>query len=263
MEFKLKKIEELNQRIKNCQECRLSETRINALAGEGNLNCRLMLIAQAPGENEDQEGRMFIGPSGKVLDELLKEAGIDRKEIYMTNLIKCMLPQYRKPKQDEIQTCSQYLDKEIELISPGVISPLGYYGTKYIFAKNSIPVPKAKSGFSRFYGELFLTQGKKVFPLPHPAALLYDNLRREEMINKYKKLKVLLADCKWFLACPLKEFFEKGKLDKKWIELYCKGDWESCVRYHMEEKGEPHPDYMLPDGSIDKELYKLYREVEK
>ena len=63
-------------------------------------------------------------------------------------------------------------------------------------------------------------------------------------------------NCKWYSACPMKRFYEEGKLSKEWIELYCKGDWESCIRYEMEEKGEYHPDYMLPDGSIDKELQK-------
>ena len=109
-------IKRLNEEIRACNKCRLSETRINALPGEGDLNARLMLIAQAPGENEDQEGIMFIGPSGKVLDELLQMSGVDRREIYMTNLVKCMLPKYRKPKQDEIDICSDYLDREIELI---------------------------------------------------------------------------------------------------------------------------------------------------
>ena len=90
------KIDELNKRIKGCKRCRLSEARRNAICGEGNLNARVMLIAQAPGENEDREGRMFVGPSGKVLDELLKSAGISRQAIYMTNLIKCMLPKYRR-----------------------------------------------------------------------------------------------------------------------------------------------------------------------
>jgi len=85
-------IKRLNEEIRACNKCRLSETRINALSGEGELNARLMLIAQAPGENEDQEGIMFIGPSGKVLDELLQISCVDRKELYMTNLVKCMLP---------------------------------------------------------------------------------------------------------------------------------------------------------------------------
>jgi DNA polymerase len=61
-------------------------------------------------------------------------------------------------------------------------------------------------------------------------------------------------ECKWYPVCPLKRFYERGKLDGKWIELYCKGNWKSCIRYQMEERYEPHPDWMLPDGSIDNNL---------
>ncbi len=85
-------MEKLNKSIKKCKRCRLFKTRTNVLCGEGNILARIMLIAQAPGKNEDKEGRMFIGPSGKVLDELLNSAKITRSDIYMTNLIKCMLP---------------------------------------------------------------------------------------------------------------------------------------------------------------------------
>ena len=247
------KIHDLNELIKKCKKCRLSEYRTNVLLGEGNLNSKVMLIAQAPGENEDREGKMFIGPSGKVLDELLREIKINRKEIYMTNLIKCMLPKYRKPKSDEIEICSKYLDKEIELIEPEILVPLGFYSTKYIFKKYGISLP-SKEEFHTIYGKLFWNNSKKILPLQHPAALLYNNSIKGEMIKKYHKIKIVLTNCKWYPVCPMKMFYEKGKLDKKWIELYCKGDWESCIRYQMEEKGEFHPDQMLPDGSIDKKL---------
>jgi len=247
------KIDELNERIKGCKKCRLSETRINAICGEGNLKAKVMLIAQAPGENENREGKMFVGPSGKVLDELLKLAEITKQEIYMTNLIKCRLPKYRKPKQDEIEACSHYLNKEIELIDPQVLVPLGYYATKYIFQKYSILLP-SKTEFSSICSRLFLAKDKKILPLPHPAVLLYNPDLKEDLIKGYRKLKVLSKDCKWYPLCPMKRFYEKGNLDKKWIELYCKGDWESCIRYQMEEKGLPHPDWMLPDGTIDEYL---------
>ena len=252
-------IDELNRRIKECKKCRLSETRMNVLCGEGNLNAKIMLIAQAPGEKEDREGRMFVGPSGKVLDELLNIAKIGRKEIYMTNLIKCMLPKYRKPKQDEIEICGYYLDEEIKLINPKVLVPLGYYATRYLFQKYGIQLP-IKSEFHLVYGKLFLAKDKKILPLPHPASLLYNPGFKEDLIKNYRKLQVLNKDCKWYAVCPMKRFYEEGKLDKKWIELYCKGDWEICVRYQKEEKGEMHPDWMLPDGSLDE---KLRKEVEK
>ncbi|MEA2016610.1 MAG: uracil-DNA glycosylase [Actinomycetota bacterium] len=249
----IKEIKNLNKQIKVCKKCRLSETRINPLCGEGNINARLMLIAQAPGENEDREGRMFIGPSGKVLDDLLDRAGIDREEIYMTNLVKCMLPGYRKPKQDEIDTCSGYLDREIEIIKPSVLVPLGYYAAKYVFDKYNIKLPQ-KSEFNGIYSRILLLDSKKVFPLQHPAAVLYDDSIKGKMIKNYGRLKVLSSECKWYQVCPMKRFYEIGMLNKKWVELYCKGDWESCVRYQMEEKSEMHPDCMLPDGSIDKKL---------
>ena len=145
---------DLNDEIKRCNKCSLAETRITSICGEGHLHAGILLIAKAPGEQENIEGKMFIGPSGKVLDELLKTVRIDRKEIYMTNLIKCMLPKNRKPKFDEIAICSQYLDREIELIRPGILAPLGYYATRYLFEKYKVLLPpkpdfRAVYGFSR------------------------------------------------------------------------------------------------------------------
>ena len=184
-------IEDFNEKIRKCKKCRLSETRINAICGEGNLDTRLIIVAQAPGVNEDREGKMFIGPSGKILDEMLTEVNILRREIYMTNLIKCMLPKYRKPKQDEIDICSDYLDKEIELINPPVIAPLGYYAIKYIFEKYGILLP-SKPEFNTIIGKIFSADDRRIFPLRHPAAVLYNNSIREEMIKYYHKLKILL-----------------------------------------------------------------------
>ncbi len=247
-------IDELNKRIKGCKRCGLSETRMNVTCGEGNLNAKIMLIAQAPGEKEDKEARMFIDPSGKVLDELPGTAGIKREEIYMTNLIKCMFPKYRKPKQDEIKACSYYIDEEIKLINLKILVPLGHV-TRYIFQKYGILLP-TKADFFSICGRLFLTKDKKILPLPHPASLLYNPEFKQDLIKTYRKLRVLLRDCEWYPVCPMKRFYEEGKLDKKWIELYCKGDRESCIRYQMEEKGEVHPDWMFPNGTLDERLHK-------
>jgi DNA polymerase len=247
-------IESLNEEIRSCSKCKLSDTRINVLCGEGDINSKFIMVAQAPGKEEDKIGKMFIGPSGKVLNELLEIIGIDREEIYITNLIKCMLPKYRKPKSREIGICSNYLDKEIEIINPKVVTTLGYYASKYILEKFNITLP-LKTEFQKIYGRVFLAENIKILPLQHPAAILYDGSIKEEMIVNYRKMVVLNSDCKWFFICPMKRFYEEGRLDKKWIELYCKGDWESCIRYKMEERGESHPDWMLPDGTIDKKLH--------
>ena len=218
------------------------------------MESKLFLVAQAPGEKEDRMDRMFIGPSGKVLDMLLEEAEIDRKQVYMTNLIKCTLPKNRKPKMDEIECCGYFLDREISIIHPEVIVPLGYYVTRYILTKYHTNPPSARVDFTKLYGELIFPEGQKIYPLPHPASLLYNPSFENETIEKYKKLQILLQDCKWFPSCPMKRFYEEGRLESKWIELYCKGDWKNCVRYEMEERVIYHPDWMLPDGSMDERL---------
>ncbi len=189
-------LSKLNEEIRRCTGCRLSQTRTNALCGEGDPNTRLMLIAQAPGEKEDARGEMFIGPSGGILDEMLDEAGIGREEVYMTNLLKCMLPRYRKPKMDEIEACRGYLDAEIEAVNPQFLVPLGYYATRYAFEKCNLPLPSKKE-FREVYGKLLWAGGKKLFPLRHPAAALHDSSVKEAMKTNYSRLSVLKADCKW------------------------------------------------------------------
>lgn len=183
-------IEELNKLIKTCFKCRLSETKVNTLCGEGDLNAEIMLIALAPGENEDREDKMFIGPSGKVLDELLLAADIKRENIYMTNLIKCMLPKNRRPKQAEIEICSRYLDEEIELINPELLVPLGYYAAKYILQKYSYNI-LSKTEFNKVYGNIFSAGKRKIFPLHHPAAILYNNSFKEGITRNYCRIKIV------------------------------------------------------------------------
>jgi DNA polymerase len=186
-------LDDLNNAIRRCDRCRLYQTRIHAVCGEGNCYAELMLIAQAPGKNEDLEGRMFIGPSGQVLDDLLHSSRIDRQTIYMTNLVKCMLPKYRRPRSDEIEACSPYLEQEIKLVSPELLAPLGYFATRYILGKCKLPVP-AKAEFRQVYGKVFKADGKRIIPLQHPAAILYDHRSENVVAANYRKLGEILAD---------------------------------------------------------------------
>jgi len=256
-ENKQKAIEQLNKQLKACRRCRLSLTRENVLCGEGNLETRLLLVALSPGKDEDAQNKMFIGPSGQVLDKLFKAAKIRRDSVYITNLIKCMLPKNRRPKMDEIESCSQFLFDEIAIIRPQVIVPLGYYATRTILTKYHADPPPARIDFSPLYGKLFFADNQAIFPLPHPASLLYHPAFEAETIKNYKKLSILLHECKWYPCCPMKRFYEQGRLPRKWIELYCKGLWQRCTRYQKEETGEYHPDWMLPDGSLDENLQNL------
>ena len=180
------------KKLQNCELCELYKTRLNALAGEGDINADIMLIAQAPGELEDRDNKMFIGPSGKMLDKLLRHAHIFRNEIYITNLIKCNLPQNRRPKQREIKACSTYLDMEIAEIDPQILVPLGYYATKYLFEKYSLN-EFTKKEFPKLIGNIFLVENRKIYPLSHPASLLYHNEFIDNSIENFSKLKRMIS----------------------------------------------------------------------
>ncbi|NPA35456.1 MAG: uracil-DNA glycosylase [Chlorobi bacterium] len=189
---KLQLLTELNDQIRTCDRCSLSITRKHALTGEGNINARLMFVALSPGAKEDVQNKMFVGPSGDVLNRLLDKAGISRESVFMTNLVKCMLPQNRKPQTGEIESCSLFLEKEISIIQPEVIVPLGYYATRAIIVKYHTKPEILNMSFKSINGRLLYSDKIKVFPLTHPSALLYDPSLEPETIKKYMRLKRFL-----------------------------------------------------------------------
>ncbi len=180
------------EELQVCTRCSLYKTRTYALGGEGNTNADVMLIAQAPGELEDKKNRMFIGPSGKMLHNILKEVDICEDELYMTNLIKCTLPKNRRPKQKEIKSCSYYLDKEINEIHPKIIVPLGYYATKYLFSRFAIKTISRKE-FPQLIGNSVRTNGYHILPLSHPASLLYNKEYFSQSLANFHKLKEFMS----------------------------------------------------------------------
>jgi len=182
----------LNYKIRACERCRLSVSRKHTLTGEGNIDASILFVALSPGTKEDAENRMFIGPSGQVFNKLLQNAGIERESVYMTNLVKCTLPKNRKPKSNEIESCSSFVDKEIEIICPPIIVPLGYYATRSILLKYHANPSKQEMSFKNINGQLLFLDGMKIFPLTHPSALLYNPSFETETIKKYKKLKTFL-----------------------------------------------------------------------
>lgn len=192
METKRKTFTELNQQIVSCTRCPLHLTRTQAICGEGNRQARILLIAQAPGAVEDRQGRMFVGPTGRILDELLAEAGLTRDDIYMTNLLKCYLPKNRRPRQDEINACSGHLKEEISLLNPQLIVPLGFYAARYILKLLNSATPQGREAFKDLYGRVFLLSGYKIFPLPHPSCLLHNPSHKAGVARKYRGLKEVL-----------------------------------------------------------------------
>jgi len=190
---KQESLEILNYQIRSCESCSLSVTRKHALTGEGNIDARIMFVALSPGAKENLNNRMFIGPSGQVFNKLLKAAGIERNLVFMTNLIKCMLPDNRKPKMSEIELCSQFLDEEIALIQPEVIVPLGYYAGRAILQKYHIDLLEPQGNNTKIsFGKLLFLKDQKIYPLSHPASLLYNPSYESDAIEKYKKLAAFL-----------------------------------------------------------------------
>jgi len=214
-------IYDINYQIKQCTFCRLHETRIKAVCGEGIIPSKFMFIAQAPGRTEDKEGKMFIGPSGKVFDDLLSHVGLKRSSIYMSNLIKCFLPKCRKPHQDEIETCYKlYLKKEIDLVKPEIIVTLGYHVTK-LNVPNSI-------GFKSTFGKLFVAKNKKIVPLRHPSIVVHNSSNIEKLKKEYEILKTLQSVCTLTDKCSKFIEYKKGLVPVDYINLNCFGDWSKC-----------------------------------
>jgi DNA polymerase len=189
---KQESLDVLNYQIRACEKCNLSATRKHALTGEGNIGASILFVALSPGAKEDIGNRMFIGPSGQVFNRLLQKAGIERQSVYMTNLVKCLLPKNRKPTCNEIEICSSFLDDEILILQPQIIVPLGYYATRSILSKYHADPSREEMSFKNINGKLLMLDGMKIFPLTHPSALLYNPSFEPGTLVKYIKLKSLL-----------------------------------------------------------------------
>ena len=167
-------LENLIQEINTCKNCILWKTRISAVGGEGSHQATVMFIGEAPGKNEDLKGKPFVGRAGHVLDDLLKSIHLEREDVYITNIVKCRPPKNRNPLKGEIQSCSSYLERQLQLIKPRVIVTLGNYATSYILEKFGI-TPKP---IGMLHGQILSIvasgyQGK-VVSLYHPAAAVYN-----------------------------------------------------------------------------------------
>ena len=145
--------------------CKLARTRKNAVPGDGQLSAKIMFIGEAPGRSEDEKGRPFMGAAGKILDDLLNKAGIERSEVFITNVVKCRPPNNRVPDEDEVTTCRPYLDRQIALIKPQVICILGRTAYSSLLGGSSITANR---------GKLIEKAGQKYFLTFHPAAAIYN-----------------------------------------------------------------------------------------
>lgn len=187
---KLKKIE---KKVKNCKKCNLSKTRINIVYGKGSVNAKIMFIGEAPGRNEDKQGLPFIGHAGTFLDELLESINLKRNEVYITNILKCRPPKNRNPSKKEINACRDFLDKQIDIVKPKIICPLGNSASSYILKKYFLNPKK----ISEIHGKTFKIKSSFddliILPLYHPAYSIYNIKSKKILINDFKKIKNLLS----------------------------------------------------------------------
>jgi uracil-DNA glycosylase len=180
----MSELSDLAQLILRCPDCRLCETRTNAVPGEGPEDAQIMFVGEGPGFNEDRQGRPFVGAAGKFLEQLLGAAGWKRSDVYITNIVKCRPPNNRDPMPDETEACSKWLDRQIELIKPEVIVTLGRHSMNRFIPGATI---------SRIHGDPRVIDGVTVVPMFHPAAALHQERYRSLIVADFQKLPSILA----------------------------------------------------------------------
>jgi len=176
---------QLHAKIMGCTLCRLHEERTHAVPGVGPCPAGVMVVGEAPGFFEDQQGLPFVGNAGKLLTSLLESAGLKRSEVFITNVVKCRPPQNRDPEPDEISACAPYLDEQIRLVSPKLIIVLGRHALARL-----IP---GSSGIKAVHGRVFRKQGLVIFPTYHPAAALRNAEVFEELKEDFNNLRGIIG----------------------------------------------------------------------
>jgi uracil-DNA glycosylase len=183
-------LKELLMTARACTRCReLAATRTTVVFGAGNADADLMFVGEAPGANEDLQGLPFVGAAGKLLETLLGEIGLSRADVFIANVLKCRPPGNRDPRPGEIENCTPYLIRQVELVEPRVICTLGNFATKLL--RND------PAGITRVHGRAEVcTIGAhtvRIFPVYHPAAALYTPRTLEALREDFHALPAVLA----------------------------------------------------------------------
>jgi len=193
MEDRYEKMKEIKEEIIACAKCPLYKVRNLPVVGEGSHKAKIMFVGEGPGANEDKTGRPFCGAAGKILDELLDSINLLRKDVYIANILKCRPPGNRDPEPDEIRVCTPYLERQIEIIGPEVLCPLGRYAMYFLLEKYGV---QTKEPISALHGREIKARGlfkqMTIIPLYHPAVAAYrgtmiDILKEDfKVLEKYK-----------------------------------------------------------------------------
>ena len=180
-------LDEIARLVSRCTDCELHRGRTNAVPGEGASDAELMFIGEGPGSQEDRQGRPFVGPAGRFLEELLAGIGLRRQQVYIANVVKCRPPQNRDPLPAEIGACSKYLNRQIELIGPTLIVTLGRFSLARFFPGESM---------TRARGRLREKDGRRIYPIMHPAAALYRQEMRAAIVADFQRIPAVLEEAR-------------------------------------------------------------------
>ncbi len=147
-----------------CTNCRLADGRLSVVFGSGAADADVMFVGEGPGQREDEQGLPFVGPSGDILERLLGEIGLARKDVYIANVVKCRPPGNRDPRPDEIDACKDYLRAQLRLVDPAVVVTLGNFAAKLLL--------RTETGITRLRGTAYPWWNRYLVPTFHPAAAL-------------------------------------------------------------------------------------------
>jgi uracil-DNA glycosylase len=172
--------------VRGCTKCRLCDTRTNTVFGEGDPAARIFFIGEGPGENEDLQGRPFIGRAGDLLNKWIAAMGLKREQVFIANIVKCRPPQNREPAPDEVATCTPYLQRQLEIIRPEVIITLGRPSAQYML--------QSKLAMGRLRGQWHAWRNIRLMPTYHPAYVLrqYTTETRRAVWDDLKKVMLEL-----------------------------------------------------------------------
>ncbi|HUW20963.1 MAG TPA: uracil-DNA glycosylase [Sedimentisphaerales bacterium] len=188
---KAKELEEIADQVRKCCKCGLGSSRTNAVPGEGNPNARIMFVGEAPGADEDAQGRPFVGRAGQLLDRVIEACGLKRSDVFIGNILKCRPPENRDPRPDEIISCLPYLQRQIEIIEPEVIVALGAHAARTLLNTNK-PIGQLRGQFHEYYAGI----GRapiKLMATYHTAYLLR-NYTPENRKRLWEDMKKVLAE---------------------------------------------------------------------
>ncbi|MBS7288324.1 MAG: uracil-DNA glycosylase [Candidatus Freyarchaeota archaeon] len=162
----LRMLDELRAKAEGCTKCPLSATRRRVVFGEGRVGLRVMMVGEAPGREEDAQGRPFVGRAGKLLDELLSRVGVDRRMVYITNVVKCRPPGNRPPRRSEVEACREYLLGQLEAVKPRLVVLLGRVAIRAMLGEGC--------SVTSVRGKPLVREGRTFLPTLHPASALYN-----------------------------------------------------------------------------------------